>query len=63
MGASALLGSLTGGNWAAKYEISDAFFQLDNPDRDFESRGQAVTISGTMFFMYFGDKTMNPNRS
>lgn len=36
--------------------IVDAFVQLDNPDRDFESRQQILLVSGTIFFHYFGDK-------
>ncbi|ABO60613.1 hypothetical protein LA345_39000 (plasmid) [Burkholderia vietnamiensis] len=35
--------------------IVDCFLQLDNPDRDWENRSQVTTISGTLFFHYFGD--------
>lgn len=37
-------------------KLVDAFVQLDNPDRDYESRQQILLVSGTIFFMYFGDK-------
>ena len=33
--------------------IYNAFMVLDNPDRDFENRGQLMMISGTIFFSYF----------
>ncbi len=36
-------------------QIRDAFFQFDNPDRDWENRSQVTTISGTIFFHYFGE--------
>lgn len=36
-------------------KIVDAFFQFDSPDRDWENRGQATTISGTLFYHYFGE--------
>lgn len=35
--------------------IVDCFIQLDNPDRDWENRSQVLTLSGTMFFHYFGE--------
>jgi hypothetical protein len=35
--------------------IRDAFFQADNPDRDWENRSQIVLITGTLFFHYFGE--------
>lgn len=38
------------------FKLVDAFIQLDNPDRDFESRQQILLISGTLFFHYFGDR-------
>lgn len=38
------------------YELRDCFFQADNPDRDWENRSQVTTISGTMFFHFFGEK-------
>ena len=41
-------------NYTRVEQIYDCFVQLDNPDRDFESRTQIMTISGTMFFHYFG---------
>jgi hypothetical protein len=36
--------------------IVDCWVQFDNPDRDWENRSQATTVSGTLFFHYFGDK-------
>jgi hypothetical protein len=36
--------------------IVDAFFQFDSPDRDWENRAQATTVSGTLFYHYFGEK-------
>lgn len=36
--------------------IVDCFLQFDNPDRDWENRSTATTVSGTLFFHYFGDK-------
>lgn len=41
--------------------IVDCFINTDNPDRDWENRSQVLTISGTMFFHYFGD-TLPGNR-
>ncbi|MCA8037135.1 MULTISPECIES: hypothetical protein [Burkholderia cepacia complex] len=35
--------------------IRDAFVQFDNPDRDWENRGQALLVTGTMFFHFFGE--------
>jgi hypothetical protein len=40
-----------------KCKIVDCFFQIDNPDRDWENRSQIVLINGTLFFHYFGDST------
>ena len=37
-------------------KIRDCFIQLDNPDRDWESRGQILQITGTLFFHYFGNQ-------
>lgn len=37
-------------------QIRDAFIQFDNPDRDWENRTQVTTVSGTLFFHYFGEK-------
>lgn len=37
-------------------KLVDAFVQLDNPDRDMESRQQVLLVTGTIFFHYFGDK-------
>lgn len=41
-------------NYTRKEAIHSCFVQLDNPDRDFENRSQIMTISGTLFFHYFG---------
>lgn len=38
------------------FKLIDCFLQMDNPDRDFESRQQILLVSGTLFFHYFGDK-------
>jgi hypothetical protein len=35
--------------------IVDCFLVMDNPDRDFENRSQILTISGTLFFHYYGE--------
>ncbi|WP_321946575.1 hypothetical protein [Paraburkholderia sp. J10-1] len=40
-----------------KVRILDAFFVFDNPDRDWENRGQVLNISGTLFFHYFGEQS------
>jgi hypothetical protein len=37
-------------------EIRDCFLQLESPDRDWENRSQVTTISGTLFYHYFGKK-------
>jgi hypothetical protein len=37
-------------------KLVDCFVQLDNPDRDMESRQQILLVTGTLFFHYFGDK-------
>jgi hypothetical protein len=37
------------------WRIYKAFIQLDNPDRDWENRGQVTMLSGTMFFHYTGE--------
>jgi hypothetical protein len=37
-------------------KIVDAFVQLDNPDRDMESRQQILLVTGTIFFHFFGDE-------
>lgn len=37
-------------------KITDCFLQLDNPDRDWENRSTATTVSGTIFFHYFGER-------
>jgi len=39
-------------------EIFDCFIVIDSdPSRDWENRSQVMTISGTMFYHYFGDIT------
>ncbi len=38
-----------------RIEIRDAFLVLDNPDRDWENRSQALIVNGTMMFHYFGE--------
>lgn len=35
--------------------IKKAFFQIDNPDRDHENRGQVLTFNGTLFYHYYGE--------
>jgi hypothetical protein len=37
------------------WRIYKAFIQIDNPDRDWENRGQVTMLSGTMFFHYTGE--------
>ena len=37
-------------------KIRDCFIVLDNPDRDWENRGQILQISGNLFFHYFGNQ-------
>lgn len=36
--------------------IVKCFMVLDNPDRDWENRGQILMISGTLHFHYFGNQ-------
>jgi hypothetical protein len=36
-------------------KIVDGFFQFDSPDRDWENRAQVTTVSGTMFYHFFGE--------
>ncbi|AJG18837.1 hypothetical protein [Cupriavidus basilensis] len=38
------------------HRLKDCFIQTDIQDRDFENRSQILTISGTMYFHYFGEK-------
>lgn len=52
--ASVYEGSLE--SYSRGCRVMDAFFKFDNPDRDWENRAQVTTISGTLFFHYFGDK-------
>lgn len=35
--------------------IRNAWMQIDNPDRDWESRGEVLLFTGTVFFHYFGE--------
>jgi hypothetical protein len=37
------------------WRIFKAWFQFDNPDRDWENRGQVTMLTGTMFFHYTGE--------
>jgi hypothetical protein len=37
-------------------KIKKCFFQPDLPDRDWENRSQVTSITGTLFFHYFGQK-------
>lgn len=41
--------------YSRKCRIRNAFMVLDNPDRDWENRGQVLLISGTLHFHYFGE--------
>lgn len=43
-------------NYVRVCKIRDCFVQLDNPDRDWESRTQIMMMSGTLFFSYFGNQ-------
>ncbi len=43
--------------------IIDCFFVMDNPDRDWENRAQALTISGTIHFHYFGEEIAGNRQS
>lgn len=36
--------------------IVDCFMVIDDPDRDFENRSQALTIGGTIHYHYFGEE-------
>ena len=38
------------------YKLVDAFFQPDPTDRDWESRSQVVTVSGSLFYHFFAEK-------
>lgn len=42
-------------NHSRSARIKRCFFQLDNPDRDFENRSQLMMISGTMSYHYHGE--------
>ncbi len=37
-------------------KILNAFFQLDDADRNWEDRSQILTFTGTVFFNYFGEE-------
>jgi hypothetical protein len=41
-------------NYTRMARIVDCFLVMDNPDRDWENRSQILTLSGTLFFHYFG---------
>lgn len=38
------------------FKLIDCFFQPDDTDRDWENRSQITTISGTLFFHFYGDE-------
>lgn len=42
-------------NYLRKKLIWDCFMQLDNPDRNWDDRTQILTLSGTLFFHYYGE--------
>lgn len=42
--------------YSRKCRIVSSFMVLDNPDRDWENRGQVLMISGTLHFHYFGNQ-------
>lgn len=46
----------TSEQYTRRCKIKKCFMVLDNPDRDWENRGQVLMISGTLFFHYFGEK-------
>jgi hypothetical protein len=37
-------------------KLFDCFLQLDDTDRDWENRSQITTISGTLFYHFYGDE-------
>lgn len=43
-------------NYTRVCEIKDCFLVLDNPDRDYENRGQPLMISGNLFFHFYGNQ-------
>lgn len=43
-------------NYTRKCRIVKSFMVLDNPDRDWENRGQVLMVSGTLHFHYFGNQ-------
>jgi hypothetical protein len=42
-------------NHVWRKDMWDCFLQLDNPDRNWDNRTEVVTLTGTMFFHYFGE--------
>ncbi|WP_310610219.1 hypothetical protein [Limnohabitans sp.] len=42
-------------NFYRAFRLYDCFFQLENPDRNWEDRSQPLKITGTLFFHYFGE--------
>lgn len=42
-------------NYLRKRNLWDCFFQLDNPDRNWDDRSQILKFSGTLFYHYFGE--------
>jgi hypothetical protein len=53
-GATVYEGSME--KYSRAVKIEDGFFNFDNPDRDWENRSQVLTISGTLFFHFFGEQ-------
>ncbi|MGL4735695.1 MAG: hypothetical protein ACRCWB_11580 [Enterovibrio sp.] len=43
--------------------IVDCFLQIDDGDRDWENRSQLFTVSGTMFYHYFGEVVQGNSRN
>ncbi len=43
-------------NYSRVCKIVKCFMVLDNPDRDWENRSQALMISGTLFYHFFGNQ-------
>lgn len=46
----------TPSNYLYYKPIKKCFFQMDPADRDQENKGQVLTLSGTLFYHYFGEK-------
>lgn len=41
--------------YTSRRRIVDAFIVPESPDRDWENRSQVLSITGTLFYHYFGD--------